>query len=134
MTKPLLIFAIVIGGYFYSRQSDGISGKNSGQGTVLSDAQLPAEVATSKKPVLVDFWAPWCGPCVALGPTISALKMERKDIEVVKVNVDEKPGISQKFNIRGIPCLILFKDGKEVDRIVGGVPKLAIEQMIAKHQ
>jgi thioredoxin 1 len=133
MLRPILIFAVVIGGYLYSRQSGG-GFAGSGQGTLLSDAKLPADITQSKKPVLVDFWAPWCGPCVALGPTISALAMERKDIVVVKVNTDEKRDVLEKFNIRGIPCLILFKDGKEVDRIVGGVPKAAIEQMIAKHK
>jgi thioredoxin 1 len=129
MLKPLIIIAVV-GGFIYSQNFGGIAGK----GTLLSDAQLPAEITASKKPVLVDFWAPWCGPCVALGPTISALALERKDIVVAKVNVDEKPDVSAKFKIRGIPCLILFKDGKEVDRLVGGAPKSVIEQMIAKHQ
>jgi thioredoxin 1 len=101
-----------------------------GQGS----GQPPAEIYHSTKPVLVDFWAPWCGPCRALAPTIEALASERSDVVVRKINTDEKPGVTQLFNIRGIPCLILFKNGKEVDRLVGGVPKSAIEAMIARNR
>ena len=129
MIKPLIIIA-VIGGFIYSQKS----GSSAGQGTSLSDANLSAAITTSTKPVLVDFWAEWCGPCRAIAPTIAALAVERKDIVVAKVNVDQNREASAKFKIKGIPCLILFKNGKEVDRLVGGVPKSAIEQMIAKHQ
>lgn len=131
MLKPLAIIAIVVGGYFYTRQSETPASTGTGR---LSDAGLLEETVARKQLVLVDFWAPWCAPCRAIAPTISALALERKDIGVAKVNVDERKDAWKNFNIKGIPCLILFKDGKEVDRIMGGVPKAAIEQMIAKHQ
>lgn len=105
-----------------------------GGGTQSGNAQLPSEIFHSTKPVLVDFWAPWCGPCRELAPTIEALASQRSDVVVRKINTDEKPGVTQTFNIRGIPCLILFKNGKEVDRLVGGVPKSDIEAMLARHR
>jgi thioredoxin 1 len=127
MLKALTIIA-VIAGFIYWKNG------GAGQGTLLSDAKLSAEFTYSKKPVLVDFWAPWCGPCRAIAPHLAAISLERRDVVIAKVNVDERPDVLEKFKIKGIPCLILFKDGKEVDRLVGGLPKAAIEQFITKHQ
>jgi thioredoxin 1 len=97
-------------------------------------AQPTPEIYHNTKPVLVDFWAPWCGPCRAIAPTIEALAAQRTDVVIRKINTDERPGVTQTFNIRGIPCLILFKNGKEVDRLVGGVSKSAIEAMLARNK
>ncbi len=82
------------------------------------------EVLKSDKPVLVDFWAPWCGPCVALSPTLEELSKDKADsLNVVKVNVDENKDIAEKYGIQGIPALLMFKEGKVVDQIVGGRKK-----------
>lgn len=99
----------------------------------LDDASFEAEVISSDKPVLVDFWAPWCGPCKALAPVIEEISSEYVDkIKVGKVNVDENPEISMKFGIRSIPTLIVFKNGEVQDQIIGAVPKSEIENALQK--
>ncbi len=86
----------------------------------LNEAGFENLVLQSEKPVLVDFWAPWCGPCRAMGPAVDAVAEKLSaQARVVKVNVDENPAMSAKYNVRGIPTLILFKDGKESGRLVG---------------
>jgi thioredoxin 1 len=101
---------------------------------VITKDNFAAEVEKSTKPVLVDFWAPWCGPCRAIDPSLKAISNENKDVVIAKVNVDDNKELSEKFNITGIPCMIIFKNGKEVDRLVGGVPKSKIEAFIAKNK
>ena len=99
----------------------------------LSDSSFESEVINSEKPVLVDFWAPWCGPCKAIGPIVDDISKEFADkIKVGKVNVDDNPETSMKFAIRSIPTLIVFKDGEVFEQIVGVVPKSEIERTLKK--
>ena len=88
-------------------------------------------VVNGEKPVLLDFWATWCGPCLMVAPIVEEIASERDDIVVGKVNVDEEMELAIKFGIVSIPTLILLKNGMEVDKIVGYRPKADIEDMLA---
>ncbi len=100
----------------------------------VSDNSFEQDVLQSDRPVLVDFWAAWCAPCRMLAPTVEAVAERYADnARVVKLNVDENPSISQRYGIKGIPTLILFKNGKEEERVVGATSKEAISRMIEKH-
>jgi thioredoxin 1 len=99
----------------------------------LSDEKFDEEVLQSDLPVLVDFWAPWCGPCLAIAPSVEELAKEYSGkIKVGKMNVDENPQIPSTYGIRGIPTLILFKGGKAINQVVGAVPKSQLKAMIDK--
>jgi thioredoxin 1 len=100
----------------------------------VSDSSFEKDVLQSNQPVLVDFWAAWCAPCRMLAPTVEAVAEKYSgNARVVKLNVDENPSVSQRYGIKGIPTLILFKDGKEEERVVGATSKEAISRMIDKH-
>ena len=98
-----------------------------------SDGAFETDVLKSERPVLVDFWAIWCQPCRALAPTIEAVAEKyAATATVVKLNVDDNPSVSQRFGIKGIPTLILFKNGREVDRMVGVQPKAEIARRLQR--
>ena len=99
----------------------------------FTDANFDQEVLKSDVPVLVDFWATWCAPCKAIAPLIDLVADEYAGkVKVGKVNVDESQATPAKFNVRGIPTLILFKGGAVVDQIVGQVPKSQLDALLAK--
>src|ERR1700730_12667420 len=99
-----------------------------------SDGNFENDVLKSDRPVLVDFWAVWCAPCRALAPTVEAVAEKyASNARVVKLNVDDNPSVSQRYGIKGIPTLILFRGGKEEERVVGATSKEAISKLIDKH-
>ena len=99
-----------------------------------SDGNFENDVLKSDRPVLVDFWAAWCAPCRMLAPTVEAVAEKyANSARVVKLNVDDNPSVSQRFGIKGIPTLILFKNGREEERVVGATSESAISRMLDKH-
>lgn len=99
-----------------------------------TDENFENDVINASTPVLVDFWAEWCGPCKALAPKLDEIADDFSGkVKVIKLNIDENPESPAKYGVRGIPTLILFKDGKDVDQIVGNHPKENIAEVINKH-
>ena len=97
----------------------------------VTDSNFESEVLKSDKPVLIDFWAPWCGPCKAIAPSIDELANEYDGkVKFVKINVDDNPQTPSQYHVRGIPTLMLFKDGKPVATQVGAVSKAQLEAFI----
>jgi thioredoxin 1 len=93
----------------------------------VTDNNFQAEVIESETPVLVDFWAPWCGPCRVVGPVLEEIAAERDDLRIVKLNTDENPETAAAFQVLSIPTMILFKGGEPAKKIIGAYPKRKLE-------
>ena len=99
--------------------------------TAVTETSFEEEVLGSDKPVIVDFWAEWCGPCHAVSPVLDKIAEERTgELKLVKVNIDEEEGLAQRYGIASIPTILLFKDGEPVAAAIGAQPKGAIEQAL----
>ena len=106
-------------------------GARNGHPVELNDSNFKSETGSGN--VIVDFWAAWCGPCRILGPVIDQLAAERKDVRFGKLNVDQNPRTAASFGVQGIPLLVFFRDGAEVGRVTGAVPKAQIETAISRY-
>ena len=104
-----------------------------GKPTVVTDSTFEQEVLKSGTPVLVDFWATWCGPCRMVAPVFEEIASEKDNVRIAKLDVDANPITAGRFGVRAIPTMILFKDGKEAQRLVGYMPKDRLLQQIQPH-
>jgi thioredoxin 1 len=101
---------------------------------LITDSNFKKEVLESDKLILIDFWAPWCGPCKMVAPVLEDISMEYSEkIKIGKCNVDDNQEISLSYNIKSIPTFLLFKDGKEIDRTIGALPKERLVNFFSKH-
>ena len=100
----------------------------------ITDESFEKDVLKADKPTLVDFWAEWCGPCKQIGPILEELSNQYENkLKIFKINIDENPQIPQKYGVRGIPTLMLFKDGNLIDSKVGSLPKSALESWLTQN-
>ena len=100
----------------------------------VSDQDFETTVLQSDKPSFVDFWAPWCGPCRVIGPVVEELApLYEGKINITKINVDENPGVAQKYQVTSIPTLMIFKNGQVVDRALGALPKSELQKFIERN-
>ncbi|GAB4375346.1 MAG: thioredoxin [Elainellaceae cyanobacterium] len=100
----------------------------------VTDSTFDQEVLESNVPVLVDFWAPWCGPCRMVAPVVDEIAEQYSgQVKVVKVNTDENPNVASRYGIRSIPTLMIFKEGQRVDMVVGAVPKTTLASTLEKY-
>ena len=95
-----------------------------------SDSTFQDDISSQSNLVLVDFWAEWCGPCKQISPILEEISNEKENLNILKLNIDENPATPQKYNVRGIPTLMLFKDGKLIDTKIGSLPKSSLEDWI----
>ena len=95
-----------------------------------SDSTFQDDISSQSNLVLVDFWAEWCGPCKQISPILEEIANEKDNLNILKLNIDENPATPQKYNVRGIPTLMLFKDGKLIDTKIGSLPKSSLEDWI----
>lgn len=104
--------------------------RNLTQMKTVDDTTFEEVVLKSRKLVFVDIWAPWCPPCRALGPIVEKFAVDNPSIEVVKINVDDAEAVAEAYDIRAVPTLLVFKDGQEIKRHVGGAPQSVMQEMI----
>ena len=95
-----------------------------------SDSTFLDDISSQSNLVLVDFWAEWCGPCKQISPILEEIANEKENLNILKLKIDENPATPQKYNVRGIPTLMLFKDGKLIDTKIGSLPKSSLEDWI----
>jgi thioredoxin len=118
----------------YDRRLEGTTGeyvRKESMATAVTQQSFEEEVLNSDKPVIVDFWAEWCGPCHAVSPVLERIVDERNgDLRLVKVNIDEQPELAQRFGVQSIPTMILFKDGQPAAAAIGAQPKPALERAL----
>lgn len=100
--------------------------------TSVTDATFESDVLNSDKPVVVDFWAEWCGPCKTIGPSLEELSDEQDAVTIAKINIDENPEVPGRYGVRSIPTMVLFKGGEAVATKIGALPKNQIAQWIAE--
>ena len=98
-----------------------------------SDSTFQDDISSQSNLVLVDFWAEWCGPCKQISPILEEIANEKDNLNILKLNIDENPATPQKYNVRGIPTLMLFKDGKLIDTKIGSLPKSSLEDWISSY-
>ena len=114
-----------------NKNDKGFLGMSAAQ---VTDSTFKQEVLESEAPVLVDFWAPWCGPCRMVAPVVDEISEQYEgQVKVVKVNTDENPSVASQYGIRSIPTLMIFKGGQRVDMVVGAVPKTTLANTLEKY-